>query len=182
MTPLEKWIEFAFALAAAALFLVIDLVADSQGPVIRAPGGLIAALYFVTAIAVAGMPPLSGFIGKLMILDASRGLADMVPIWSTILVTSFMIIVGFTYRGSRYFWKPLDPDFVHQENLDVDGEPVVARPIHPLAITATCAPLALLVLLTVAAGPVTKVLSDTAAQLLDTGAYVEAILGPQGEE
>ncbi len=169
-------------LAAAALFLVIDLVADSQGPVIRAPGGLIAALYFVTAIAVAGMPPLSGFIGKLMILDASRGLADMVPIWSTILVTSFMIIVGFTYRGSRYFWKPLDPDFVHQENLDVDGEPVVARPIHPLAITATCAPLALLVLLTVAAGPVTKVLSDTAAQLLDTGAYVEAILGPQGEE
>lgn len=166
--------------AAAALFLVLDLVADSQGPTIRAPGGLVAALYFAAAIAMAGMPPLSGFIGKLMILDTTRHLPATPLIWATILITSLMIITGFTYRGSRYFWKPLDPDFANPANLNADGAPVAAHAIRPLAITATCAPLALLVLLVLAAGPVMAFLAETAAQLLDTGSYIEAVLGPQG--
>ncbi|MFV0333273.1 MAG: proton-conducting transporter membrane subunit, partial [Tropicimonas sp.] len=167
-------------LAAAALFLVLDLVADSQGPTIRAPGGLVAVLYFIAAIAVAGMPPLSGFIGKLMVLDASRALPGAALIWATILTTSLLIIIGFAYRGSRYFWKPLDPDFANPDNLDADGNPVAAHPIRPLAITATCLPIALLVLLSLGAGPVMQFMSDTAAQLLDTAGYIEAVLGPQG--
>jgi multicomponent K+:H+ antiporter subunit D len=34
--------------------------------------GLFAALFFAAAIAMAGMPPLSGFLGKLLVLDALR--------------------------------------------------------------------------------------------------------------
>ncbi|SDI22434.1 monovalent cation/H+ antiporter subunit D [Aliiruegeria lutimaris] len=168
--------------AAAALFLVLDLVADSQGPTIRAPGGLVAALFFAAAIAVAGMPPLSGFVGKLLILDASRDAPQMALIWSMILGSSLLIIVGFAMRGSRYFWKPLDPGFANPENLDPDGNPVAAHPIRPLAITAGFVPFALLVLLTIAAGPITAVLSDTAAQLLEPDSYIEAVLGPQSGE
>lgn len=74
--------------------------------------GLLAALFFATAIAIAGMPPLSGFLGKLLVLDATRD-AGLVLIWSTILVTSLITIVGFAMAGSTVFWKahatPADP-------------------------------------------------------------------------
>ncbi len=168
-------------LAAALLFLVLDLVADSQGPTIRAPGGLVASLFFAAAIAVAGMPPLSGFIGKLLVLDAARNSPFMPVIWAVILVTSLMTIVGFGLRGSRYLWKPLDPNFANPENLDPDGNPIEPHPIRPLAVVGACAPLALLVVLTLGAGPAMQAMSDTAAQLIDTDAYIEAVLGPQQE-
>ncbi|MFV0361443.1 monovalent cation/H+ antiporter subunit D [Tropicimonas sp.] len=168
--------------AAAALFLVLDLVRDAQGPTGRAPGGFVAALYFAAAIAVAGMPPLSGFIGKLLILDASLDRPSTALIWATILITSLMLIIGFSQRGSRYFWKPLDPTFANPRNLDLDGTPIPAHPLRPMALVAACIPLAFLVVLTIAAGPIRGVLSDTATQLRDTGIYIEAVLGPQSEE
>ena len=169
-------------LAAAALFLAIDLARDAQGPEGRAPGGFIAALFFVAAIAVSGMPPLSGFIGKLLILDATRHDPDMVLIWTTILATSLLLILGFTLRGSRYFWKPLDPDWQGPPNLDEDGNPAVERPARPLALTAACIPPALLVLFTLGAGPAMQSLQATALQLRNQDAYVGAVLGPQPEE
>ncbi|WP_068111941.1 monovalent cation/H+ antiporter subunit D [Tropicimonas marinistellae] len=168
-------------LAAAALFLVVDLVLDSQGPTIRAPGGFVATLFFTATIAVAGMPPLTGFIGKLLVLDASRNLPWMPLIWTTILATSLMLIVGFTIRGSRYFWKPLDPDFANPENLDPDGTPIPAHPLKPLALTGAAIPLAFLALMTLSAGPVMQAMEDTARQLWDTDRYIEAVLGPQEE-
>ena len=72
-------------LATAAMFLVADLVTrrraharldEATAPI--AQSGLIASLYLATAIAMAGMPPLSGFIGKLLILDAFRAQAALV--------------------------------------------------------------------------------------------------------
>lgn len=167
--------------AAAALFLVVDLILDSQGPTIRAPGGLVASLFFAAAIATAGMPPLSGFLGKLLILDASRDALWMPAVWAIILTTSLMVIVGFTLRGSRYFWKPLDPTFANPKNLDLDGNPIPAHPLRPLALTAAGIPLAFLVLLTLAAGPVMQAMEQTAAQIWDPDRYIEAVLGPQEE-
>ncbi|MGB0914120.1 MAG: monovalent cation/H+ antiporter subunit D, partial [Phaeobacter italicus] len=64
-------------LAGAALFLISDLVRTGRRnldltaqPVISGHA-LTAALFFVGAIAMAGLPPLSGFLGKLLILDAA---------------------------------------------------------------------------------------------------------------
>ncbi|SFC11105.1 monovalent cation/H+ antiporter subunit D [Tropicimonas isoalkanivorans] len=167
--------------AAAALFLVVDLILDSQGPTTRAPGGLVAAFFFVAAIASAGMPPLSGFLGKLLLLDASRDAAWMPAIWATVLITSLMLIVGFTLRGSRYMWKPLDPTFANPQNLDPDGEPIPAHPLRPLALTAAAIPLVMLVVLTLAAGPVMRAMSETAQQLYDTDGYIDAVMTPPGE-
>lgn len=155
-------------IATALLFLVADLVSERRlsdslaralPPI--AQGGLIAALYFGGAIALAGMPPLSGFIGKLLVLDATRG-ADMAVIWSTILVTSLITIVGFARAGSTLFWKA-------QGQADA-GE----APTAPLALTVTCGMLALLVAQTVLAGPLTGYLEATAAQLYDPAAYIAA--------
>jgi multicomponent K+:H+ antiporter subunit D len=51
------------------------------------------------------MPPLSGFLGKLLILDAWRDQAF--AIWPAVLVSSFLMLLGLARAGSLLFWKPV---------------------------------------------------------------------------
>lgn len=153
-------------LATAAMFLIADLVTrrrrharlDAATPAI-AQSGLIGALYLAAAIALAGMPPLSGFVGKLLILDAFR--ADAALIWSLVLTSSFLMILGYARAGSLLFWKP------------AAEETKPAKP-EPLAFAATFALLAALAALTIFAGPVTDWLGDTANSLHAPEAYIAA--------
>ena len=74
-------------LAGAALFLLADLVARRRGGagdrLVAAPPfaqlDLLAGLFFLAAIAAVGLPPLSGFVGKLLILEALAGPAGLGP-------------------------------------------------------------------------------------------------------
>jgi multicomponent K+:H+ antiporter subunit D len=162
--------------SAAALFLIADLVVSRRGQfgdsLNTAPrfhqSGFLACLFFAGAIGMAGMPPLSGFIGKLQILDAARDSDAMIWIWSIILVTSLMCIVGFGRAGSVLFWK----------SASADGEITVEGAKWPvLPIIASCGMLAGLVALTIFAGPITDYLNGVSAQLFDTSQYIEAVLG-----
>lgn len=156
-------------LAGAALFLIVDLVIDRRAhdrldeslpPIANA--GLISGLFMAAAIASAGMPPLSGFIGKLLILDALRGQEAL--IWTVILTSSLILIVGFSRAGSTVFWK------AHA------AAPLEAPRHAPEAMSfvAVAALLAALVALTVFAGPVTAWMDDTAASLHDPAGYIAA--------
>jgi multicomponent K+:H+ antiporter subunit D len=160
-------------LATAALFLVVDLAQDRRGSdslrSVAAPTGqhgLITALFFGAAIAMAGMPPLSGFLGKLLVMDATRG-AAMPVIWTAILVTSLITIVGFSRAGSQVFWKAYATTTTLPKP---EGKP------EPLAFAAVFMLLAGLVALTVLAGPATGWLADTSAELFDRTAYINAVL------
>lgn len=171
--------------ATAALFLIADLIAQRRGAMggrlaLAAPiaqNGLIASLFFAAAIAAAGMPPLSGFLGKLLVLDAWRG-ADMAwLIWTTVLATSLLMIVGFARAGSIVFWKS------HSDEAPAAVVPVAGQPAIPgaagnaLAFTAVGGILALLVAATLAAGPLTGFLTAMADQLYDPARYIAAVLG-----
>ena len=166
-------------LAAGALFLIVDLVAERRGllrdRLVLAPriaqGGLIASLFFVAAIAITGMPPLSGFVGKLLVLDAVRASAHATWLWTLILSTSLIAIVGFSRGGSMLFWKP------HA----LPAAPAAARRPEALPFVAVGGLLACLALLTVFAGPVHAWLELTAAQLYAPAGYIEAVLGTAGE-
>ncbi|MDT8857091.1 monovalent cation/H+ antiporter subunit D [Paracoccaceae bacterium Fryx2] len=163
-------------LAGGALFLICDMVSDRRADdrLTRAlppipQHGLIGALFLAGAIAAAGMPPLSGFLGKLLILDATRG-PGMALVWSVILATSLISIVGFARAGSTLFWK------AHESAPQ-------ARPVHkaePLSFAAVFGLLAALLALTVFAGPVTGWLEVTAAGLFDPAAYIDANTLPTG--
>ncbi len=155
-------------LAGALMFLVADLVtarrgsgdlAARAGPM--AQGGRIAALFMAAAVATAGMPPLSGFVGKLLVLDALR--AGATVMWTAILVASFPIILGLARAGSTLFWKP------HE-----GGGEAAPHPAEPLAVTAAGALVAGIVALTVMAGPVTAWLQVTADGLFAPQPYIEA--------
>ncbi len=146
-------------LATAAIFLIADQVTMRRsatlqtGPHLPAP---LAALFFATAIALAGLPPLSGFIGKLLVLDALR---DHPALWALILTTSFLMILGFARAGSALFWK--------------SAEPATAKP-DPLAWATIATLLALLAALTLCAGPVADWLALTAQDLHTPAAYIAA--------
>jgi len=160
-------------LGAALLFLVVDLVRERRGRLAGAlvPGprmaqhGIVTALWFGAAIAVAGLPPLSGFIGKLLILDATRDMADVWLIWGAILVTSLVAVLGFAQAGSVVFWK------VDARETAAQGPPQPALPM-----VAAFGLLAGIVALAVFAGPVMGYLEATAAQLHAPAGYIAAVL------
>ncbi len=174
--------------AAAALFMLIDVIRSRRGAAevsfVDAPpmtgGALVAGMFFVAAIAMTGLPPLSGFVGKLLILDAARSADLMWWVWATILVGSLIAVVGFSRAGSQIFWN------AHQR-AETPVEDDAAAPVVPegqgvLPMVSVGGLLALLVALTVAAGPVTRVLEATSAQLFNPERYLSVVLTTPGKE
>jgi multicomponent K+:H+ antiporter subunit D len=160
-------------LAGAALFLVADVVsrrrvsfADKASPGPAFPQRQIAGLLFMTAaIAATGLPPLSGFIGKLLILESVADNPGWGWAWGTILGTTLIGVIGFARTGSAVFWKetaPVEPRTPAVSRADM-AAPVIA--------------IALLVALSAAAGPATAYGNAAAAQILDSSATARAVLG-----
>lgn len=179
--------------AAAALFLIADLVVTRRGngdllephaPTVQ--NGLFAALFFAGAIAIAGLPPLSGFLGKLLILDALRG-PGMAVSWTVILLGSLMTIIGFSRAGSLLFWKSTEvaaEAAARAEQTDTEApekvppRPDPAPPAGPLAVAPAMLALALLAGLAVFAGPSSAWLNAAAQQLFERDGYISAVLAP----
>ncbi|KEJ89843.1 monovalent cation/H+ antiporter subunit D [Sulfitobacter donghicola] len=166
-------------LAAAALFLIVDLVQQSRGHLkltLEAPvagAALIAGLFMVSAIAMTGLPPLSGFIGKLMVLNAAFDGSAFVWVWTLVLLASLISIVGFARAGSILFWKA---------QSDAAPVPDVGRPAPAaLSFVAVGGLIALLITHTVFAGPIYRYTEQTAAQLFAPEDYVSTVLETPGK-
>jgi multicomponent K+:H+ antiporter subunit D len=167
-------------LIAAGLFLLADVVSSRRGGVADrlvpcppvAQAALVGGVFFLAAIAMAGLPPLSGFIGKIMILDAVRASGSAAWIWSILLLSSLVVIIGFSRAGSTLFWKAeavSAPPEIAGAPQEARGGPIAAAAVLILATA----------LLSVFAGPVVSRLEATAQQTLDRSAYVRAVLGPE---
>jgi multicomponent K+:H+ antiporter subunit D len=173
--------------AAAGLFLVADLVvAQRRADTLRtlpavAQNGLLAALFFAAAIGMAGMPPLSGFLGKLLVLDALRAPGAMAWAWTAILAGSLITVVGFARAGSTLFWKSTALAPAGGPGPAAGGIADAPARLGPGQVAPAMAALAMLGLLAAFAHPVAGYLEATAAQLFDRAGYVAAVLGPGGE-
>ena len=196
------WYLIHSTLASGALFLAVDLIgARRQGgslwlrplPPI-AQGGIVGALFMAAAIGIAGLPPLSGFVGKLAILQAVRDSGASRMIWTAVLVTSLAAIYGLARAGSMVFWRahaqgaepgPLDVPHAAVRPLPAKVEPDepvqdVADSASPaLALTSVGALIAGMAALTILAGPVMRFADATARQLADPQPYVQAVLVDQ---
>lgn len=165
--------------AAAALFLISDLVRSGRAnlnltampPISGAV--LTSALFFTAAIAMAGLPPLSGFLGKLMILDAAFETPLASWIWAVVLGSSLISIVGFGRAGSVLFWKA--KSIPHPEDQLVAPAPAA------LSYVAVSGLLALLVAHTVLAGPIYAYAQATSAQLFAPQPYLDTVLETPGK-
>ncbi|MEU7570737.1 Na+/H+ antiporter subunit D [Micromonospora sp. NPDC049240] len=156
------------------LFLVAGLVEERAGSTdLRRLGGLarvtpvVAVLFFVPAMNLAGVPPFSGFLGKLGLLQAGVAAGGALP---AVLVGAGTLTSLLTlYVASRVwniaFWRAprlatTTPD---------------AR-LPALMVGATAALVGLGVLLTLVAGPLFQVTADAAADLRQRTPYVRAVL------
>ncbi|MDX9741906.1 MAG: monovalent cation/H+ antiporter subunit D [Gammaproteobacteria bacterium] len=156
-------------LVTGALYLVADLIARSRGGVgddlasgpapARASLGM---LFMLGAVAIAGLPPLSGFLGKLLVLEAAIGHAGMAWLWAGLLGSSLLAIIALSRAGSSLFWH-------------TSGESKIR--VRPAALVYAALPLAASPLLVVFAEPVSDYASATAAQLLAPEGYILAVLG-----
>ena len=118
--------------------------------------GLVGGLFMLSAVAVVGLPPLSGFVGKLLVLDAVRNSPWGWLTWSVILSTSLLGMLGFARAGSTLFWKSAQVD-----------QDEVSRPAAPTIMTLVASGilLASLIALTISAGPTLDSLQALASQI-----------------
>ena len=171
-------------LASAALFLIVDVVrerrADNSLAFALAPpiagSGLVAGLFFAAAIAITGLPPLSGFVGKLLILDAAWSDPRAVWVWAVVLSLSLVAVIGFSRAGSLIFWKARTHEAALGARQLPDSGP--AAPVLPMVAIGGC--LTGLVALTILAGPVQRYTTATAAQLFAPDAYIATVLETPG--
>jgi multicomponent K+:H+ antiporter subunit D len=164
---------------------VADLLVAGRGPAagrlaVRAPlprRALPGALFFLTAVGIAGMPPLPGFIGKALILAAADGGVASAWVWASVLGASALSIVALGRAGVAIFWAPSTPVAVPGD----DGSSAApAGSPRRLSVVPATVLLALVVLLAVLAGPVSGYTAATGAQLTSGGGYMGAVLGTPG--
>ncbi len=184
MTPL--------ALAAAIFYLVHHIIVKTNlflvsGVVIRLKGncdlakvgGLsksapwLAALFFIPAFSLGGIPPLSGFWAKLGVVQAGLAIDSWLAVTAALLV-GVLTLYSMTKIWAEAFWKA-QPE-------GVEASPTAA-PVGPLAYMV--APIAVLAVATVAIGlfgePLFAFSQRAAEQLLDPQGYISAVL-PQSVE
>lgn len=102
-------------LAGGALFLLADIIAAQRGNLAdRVARGrrlqyqtATGWAFAILAIALVGMPPLSGFIGKIQLLQAVAGSPWQVAIWSVLLLGSLIVLIVLSRTGSTIFWRLL---------------------------------------------------------------------------
>ncbi|MDG9701268.1 Na+/H+ antiporter subunit D [Streptomyces sp. DH37] len=164
----------------AALFLIAGLVAGWSGTaslnrLARAtpPPGVLAALFLVSGLSLAGIPPLSGFVGKLVLLQAGveRGGAAVLALLAAALLTSLL-----TLYVMAKVWRAAF--------ATGSGSPSPARLRGGgarLMLGATVGTVLIGVAVALGAGPVARVSERAAADLLERDAYLEAVLGRHAE-
>lgn len=166
-------------LAGAALFLIADLARAGRADLALTPqppvagATLTAGLFFVGAIAMAGLPPLSGFLGKLLVLDAAFGTDLMVWIWVIVLGSSLISVVGFARAGSVLFWKA--------KSVQPAQDAPAAAPPATMAYVAVGGLITLLALHTIFAGQMHSYTTSIAAQLFAPEPYISTVLETPGK-
>ncbi|MGE5338222.1 MAG: monovalent cation/H+ antiporter subunit D [Gemmatimonadota bacterium] len=162
-------------LVAAALFLLIDRIGAMRGDHddrlvaahFAAERPLLGAAFLFGSVAVAGLPPLGGFLGKAMLLEAAWSTPYGRWVWVIVLLSSFGVIVALARAGSLVFWRP------------APSESSAAAPVATTARVQAAAIgllLAALASIAVLAQPVASYATATANQLFDRRAYIDAVL------
>jgi multicomponent K+:H+ antiporter subunit D len=158
----------------AGLFLLVELMAAQRGEAtdqlrpamaVREPV-LLGLMMVFGAASAAGLPPLPGFLGKLMILESSSGMAAQAWVWTVVLAVGFFTIVGLARAGVIVFW-----------HVQPEGAPANASGSSPKLLSAVWAFMFITVAMAVLASPVKRYTDAAAVQLADTAAYSRAVLG-----
>jgi multicomponent Na+:H+ antiporter subunit D len=129
---------------------------------------LLGVLFILPALSLAGIPPFSGFVAKLALVDAGVD-ASSYPIVAASLAVSLLTLYSMTKIWANAFWgdRPEDPD----------GR-TLTRPRRTMMVGSTVSLVLLSLVIAVASGPLYDLSERAAVDLVDTNNYVQAVLGP----
>jgi multicomponent Na+:H+ antiporter subunit D len=128
---------------------------------------LLACLFLIPALSLSGIPPLSGFIGKLALVWAGLEVGAYIMV-AVALAVSVLTLFSMTKIWTEAFWKPVPG------GQDPPGE---KRPDDPSLAAPTLLLGALTVVLGLAAGPLFRLMLRAGEQMLDPQIYIRAVLG-----
>ena len=151
-----------------ALFLIAALAEKIAGESYQDGGHLsvypwLGVGFFICALALAGLPPTSGFIGKYALIVAllARGGGLYTGLAVSAVVTGFLLLYAAIQIWRGFFWG--ESDAVHRVSL-----PGGMRVVTGIAVAAVA-------LLSVFSGPVFNA-TRRAAEQMNSSAYVDAVL------
>ena len=168
----------------AAMFLVADMIRQQRldagaALVPDRPVGqqrLLGLLFLGAAVAIGGLPPLSGFTAKVMMLMGVQTHAAAPWIWALILIAGLMGLIALGRAGSVIFWKtiPLDDTGVgaYTKAPHADIPRYDAGYVFPALALLAISPVLVLF-----GGPLSDFGYAVAAQVSQPIHYIEAVLG-----
>ena len=136
---------------------------------------LVSICFFIIALMMAGLPPFSGFLGKVFILQATATSTYQLITIIIVLLVSLLSILAFTRVGLILFWRATTPEDNPKEKAfeDYAKLPAVA-PVRNDKTTYFL--LTGLVLYVVFANPIMNYIQATSQQLSDANLYSSQIL------
>lgn len=136
---------------------------------------LVSICFFIVALMMAGLPPFSGFFGKVFILQATAESPYQLVIIITILIVSLLSILAFTRIGLVIFWRATKPedDPSKEAYAEYQQLPAIAprRNDRTIYIFITG-----LIAYVIFANPIMNYMHQTALQLNDSAFYTQSIL------
>ncbi|MCW4149457.1 Na+/H+ antiporter subunit D [Halomonas sp. 18H] len=162
------------------LFLVSGIVHRLLGSYqLKRLGGLyrehpwLAILFLIPALSLAGMPPLSGFFAKFMVIRAGLE-AEAYGVTFIALLVGLLTLYSMIKIWSEVFWKPL-PEGDEADNRQPPARRELWLMAAPAAGLAVCT-----LLIGLNAQPLYALAEASASQLLAPERYIEAVLGGAG--
>ncbi len=166
------------SLVKTCLFLISGLVyrltgtyeLSELGAVYRHRPGL-ALLFLIAALSLAGIPPLSGFVAKFVVVRAGLE-AGAVTLAAVALAVGLLTLFSMIKIWAEVFWKAapekLDVDRLSALSYDAPGR---------YMLVATLILIGGILLLGFAGQPVLTLFEQMAEQLMNPEGYIEAVLG-----
>jgi multicomponent Na+:H+ antiporter subunit D len=161
-----------------SLFLVGGLVENSTGTgSLKRLGGmahqapLVGAFFLLPALSLAGIPPFSGFVAKLAVVEAGLA-AESYVLVGVALFVSLLTLFSMVKIWIAVFWgTPAD----HPPGTPLTAASLRRTPAPMLLATGGAVAMGLF--FTVAAGPIYDLCQRAAVDLVDPARYVEAVFG-----
>ncbi|MEX1057281.1 MAG: proton-conducting transporter membrane subunit, partial [Natronospirillum sp.] len=155
----------------AGLYLLAEVISIQRGttrdyltpaqPLLQS--NTLGTLYFLGAASIVGLPPLSGFISKLLIFQGSISHPMAPLLWALLLLTGLVSLISLARAGSTLFWR-------------TNTQPPVKHKADSAKLLVAAAVLLISPAISIFAQPVVQYAQATAQQIATPTLYIDAVL------